>query len=71
MSPQDAVKALIAAGMSEQGIADLCGCTQPTIHRVKQGRSCLWPTGQQIVKLATTKVVLEKWNGDRRQQHQQ
>jgi len=55
MDPQKptlAVNKLIELGWTEAGIAASVGSTQPTIHRIKEGGSCLYALGAALVRLA-------------------
>jgi transcriptional regulator with XRE-family HTH domain len=53
MNPQDAVKALIASGWTEQRIAAEAGTSQPTINRIKNGRHrASFDVGQALITLA-------------------
>lgn len=55
MDPQNptlAVNKLIDTGWTEAGIAAAVGSTQPTIHRIKEGGSCLYALGAALVRLA-------------------
>lgn len=50
------LKALIEAGMTQQGIADAIGVTQPTVFRALNGSDVRYTTGKAIESLYAQKV---------------
>ncbi|MCJ1887398.1 hypothetical protein LNN38_21235 [Pseudomonas sp. LA21] len=51
MTVQEMIAALIADGLSQKGIADLAGTTQPTVHRASKGAGVRYETGKEIERL--------------------
>lgn len=52
MNPTDAVKTLLAAGLTESQIADDVGSSQPTINRIKGGQVCTYDLGIALIAKA-------------------
>lgn len=54
MQPSEAIRSLLAQGMTEAVIAARVGATQPTINRIRRGQQPSYPLGKALVELAET-----------------
>ena len=61
------LKALIEAGMTQQGIADAIGVTQPTVFRALNGAELRYCIGKELEKLYAEKSGETGFEADRRQ----
>jgi len=61
------LKALIEAGMTQQGIADAIGVTQPTVFRSLNGAELRYCIGKELEKLYAEKSGGAGFEADRRQ----
>lgn len=56
MTLAEMVAELLQQGLSQQEIAQLVECSQPTIHRVTKGADPGWERGNRIVALYQERV---------------
>lgn len=57
MNPTEAIKKLLAHGMTESAIGEAVGARQSTINRIKtEDMQPNWATGQKLVELALATI---------------
>ena len=57
MTPTEAIRTLMATGMTEAAIATAVGVSQGTVNKIKRGdMQPSWPTGQKLVELARATI---------------